>query len=691
MRRLSIVVVVVHWCTATLAAQMVPEQSPVAQLRQLLQSPDAEVRLAAAAGLAVPRPFDLGQPYQAAVADLMRVVAEDADEGVAEMAALALHGIGSWPPGVFEFVGAKLATWRAAGVPAAVIERMQATLQHRERGWPGAALVPDLVLLLHERATARAALVALAMLGDDAAAAMPDVDAMLPAAADRERWRATFTLVRIGATRAPSLRAARGDRHDAVRLWAAHAVAQPTPAELEPWLGDARVVVRQWALQRVAPLGASAAPIVGELVPLLAAMATRGDALGVVQQLGPHAAAIAPALVPWLDDAERIDVAVAALAGIGPAAAEVAAAPLVRFVTQPCRGEHGERMRFENQVLTAVAALAAIAPGQAVDALWPGFVAPLPSPWPGEWVLVTRFCFVGAAGVVKLPELRRLLASDDRNDRLRALMALRGIGAAAAPALAAILPCLHDVDEFVRREATAAVLAMGPAAAPALPELDSAFTIWPEHRRRELVPGLAAIGPAAEPLLLRALREGDDGTRQVAAVQLWQAKTLSAAAMTAMAESPETNVLDCYLRRRWPELCRVEAPWTRWTAGSYIGELTRLLWASRAAPPAGDERRPWREEGTLTEWVLGFAGHQDATVRAAAAHVLGLLPSTPATLAALRELASDGHRNTRLAALWALGRPQAHAAVDVLVAALQDADWSVAATADMALRGVFVR
>lgn len=464
-----------------------------------------------------------------------------------------------------------------------------------------------------------------------------------------------------------------------------------TAAELEPWLGDARVVVRTWALRRVATMGASAAPIVGELVPLLAAMATRGDALGVVQQLGPHAAAIAPELVRWLDDAERFDVAVAALAGIGPAAAEVAAAPLVRFVTQPSRGEHGERMRFENRVLTAVAALAAIAPEQAVDALWPGFLAPLPSPWPGEWVLVTRFCCVGAAGAAKLPELRRLLASDDRNDRLRALMALRGLGAPAAPALGEVLPLVHDVDEFVGREATAAVLAMGPAAAPALPELDRAFTVWPEHRRRELVPGLAAIGPAAEPLLLRALREGDEGTRQLAAVQLWQAKTISAAAMTVMAESPETIVLDCYLRRRWPELCRVEVPWTRWTAGSYVGELTRLLWASRAAPPAGDQRRPWREEGTLTEWVLGFAGHQDATVRAAVAHVLGLLPSTPATLAALRELASDGDRNTRLAALWALGRPAARAAADVLVAALRDDDWSVAATADMALRGVFVR
>ncbi|MBZ0151301.1 MAG: HEAT repeat domain-containing protein, partial [Planctomycetes bacterium] len=218
-----------------------------------------------------------------------------------------------------------------------------------------------------------------------------------------------------------------------------------------------------------------------------------------------------------------------------------------------------------------------------------------------------------------------------------------------------------------------------------------AFTVWPEHRRRELVPGLAAIGSAAEPLLLRALREGDEGTRQLAAVQLWQAKAISAVAMTVMAESPETIVLDCYLRRRWPELCRVEAPWTRWTAGSYVGELTRLLWASRAAPSAGDERCPWREPDALTEWVLGFAGHQDATVRAAAAHVLGLLPSTPATLAALRELAIDADRNTRLASLWALGRPQAHAAVDVLVAALQDADWSVAATADMALRGVFGR
>ena len=90
-----------------------------------------------------------------------------------------------------------------------------------------------------------------------------------------------------------------------------------------------------------------------------------------------------------------------------------------------------------------------------------------------------------------------------------AFVALRGLGARAAPAVGAIAKRLADKRTWL--QAAAALAAIGPASAAALPALAEALR--DPGRAYAAGDALAAIGAAALPTALAAVTDGSEPTR----------------------------------------------------------------------------------------------------------------------------------------------------------------------------------
>ncbi len=102
-------------------------------------------------------------------------------------------------------------------------------------------------------------------------------------------------------------------------------------------------------------------------------------------------------------------------------------------------------------------------------------------------------------GASTVAELVKALSDEDPIVRGLAALRLKETGAAALPALDALVARLADSDTGVRMMAANAIAAIGPNAAPAVPALVAAAGVRDEHVHvlRSVADALGAIGPAA--------------------------------------------------------------------------------------------------------------------------------------------------------------------------------------------------
>jgi HEAT repeat protein len=108
-------------------------------------------------------------------------------------------------------------------------------------------------------------------------------------------------------------------------------------------------------------------------------------------------------------------------------------------------------------------------------------------------------------------DLARALSEPDPVTRGLAALALRDKGAAARPALDALVSALTDADPDVRMTSGSAIAAIGPDAAPAVPALIAACSVKEEQVQvlRSCATALGRIGkPAASALpVLRVIAQ----------------------------------------------------------------------------------------------------------------------------------------------------------------------------------------
>jgi hypothetical protein len=144
------------------------------------------------------------------------------------------------------------------------------------------------------------------------------------------------------------------------------------------------------------------------------------------------------------------------------------------------------------------------------------------------------------------------------------------------------------------------------------------------------------------------------------------------------------------VRVLWASYAR-EAPLPPWQ--SYQGTLSSLLAEWGMARRTPEEMASFCDSAGATRWALDFVGAEKWWLRAEAAELLGLLPATPASVAALRRMTTDAEARVRANAAHALGNlgPAAHDALPDLAKAFADGDWFVRASSTIALRAVHAR
>ena len=735
MPRLPCVLSVAILLGGAAVGQQVPPQSPVPGLRELLRVDDVGVRITAAEGLAGVGEGVVGLPAQAAVVDLLRVFEDDPDRGVATMAAEALAVLSPWPLGTFEFLSLRLEAWAARGADPDAIERARVVLRQPERRWLGTTLAPLLLRVAKSPACARGALGALALLGEDGGAATTDLLSLLAGTGPKERWRVAFALACVGGEAAGALPEG-VDADDAdCHLWLLRARCRREPpsaalaALVSPWLSHERAPVRRWAVATAATFGPAFAPEIETVLELFGQPSRRFEAMQLLFAMGPQAAPAVPPLLarlrqPSPEDAFEWVGIFELLRRIGPGAAAATEA-LLAFAEAQRPADPLAAQLVERRAEAAVGALAAIAPERAASVLWPGVAEAPPSEDPGTWHGVHRFACLGPAAAAVLPQLRALLAANDRLASARALLVLSRVGPAAAPIAPDLGRWLRSDDAYVRWLALQVAWSMGAQAASLLPELTALFDRTSGNHRTDAMREAGRLGPGAEPLLLRALRSDESWTRRIAAEQLLRAAWLSAAARASVLSCLDGD--DAELRQHvFDQLCILPAhaatadaqarrllgttldPHLRqaceqraWQALLLpVPEFPRLEWwllddsALHAAFFAGldvtQRRASLAAPASLASAVLAFAAVDDAAVRRGVAVTLARLPTSAASWRVLTELTTDHDAWVRRAALTAIGwqGKAAGGAVAVLGRALRDPDWHVRAAAMQALRCV---
>ncbi len=156
-------------------------------------------------------------------------------------------------------------------------------------------------------------------------------------------------------------------------------------------------------------------------------------------------------------------------------------------------------------------------------------------------VLWVRYALTKITGDVQicLPYAIAALGDKQRVFPGMASAALAGLGAAAAPAVPALILELSDQHADNRWAAAGALANIGPAAAEAVPVLTESLIDPDEKVRWYAAWALGEIGPASAPAvsaLIDALHDGDDDVRGYAVRALGR---IGAAARTAIPELQE--------------------------------------------------------------------------------------------------------------------------------------------------------
>ena len=282
----------------------------------------------------------------------------------------------------------------------------------------------------------------------------------------------------------------------------------------------------------------------------------------------------------------------------------------------------------------------------------------------------------GSADVARSDGLERRLAAGADADRVAAAEALARLGAAAVPALPALVACLNGEPDPVRIAATYALGAIGAPAIPALtdalrdsgaalPHLLSAVGrgnhggTWREQAlvMDDAAHALAAIGPAAIPALIDLLAADDEWARINAAFALGEMDHAACDAVPAL-----VNAL------------ADESHFVVRTAADALGTIG----AAQAAAPLGEllhlERPGWE-----TPLVRGWSVRDQ--VRFNAATALARLGSAAAGAEAdLIAALDDPCGQVTTVALAALRRLNTPAAVDAAFSMLTAERWDPSLT-----------
>ena len=280
----------------------------------------------------------------------------------------------------------------------------------------------------------------LGLMGQDAAAAVPQLISALKDSSDEVRMMAAMALGKIGRPAkeaVPALLEAAGDKSDFVRALAAGALgktgrgAKGVVPALIGMLGDKHREVRRAAATGLGDIGQADEPVLKALIATLGKdpdSAVRVDAAQALGQLGPKAKSAVPALLRALKDGHVQRHAAEALGRIGRSAIN----PLIDLAV----GGKSEAVRIG-----------------AIQSL--GKLGPLAKP----------------AVPVLLKCLRDKVA-DVRNATARALPEIKPVEKEVVAALASTL---NDKDVYVRTAAAGALGDVGPAAGSAVPSLLTAL------------------------------------------------------------------------------------------------------------------------------------------------------------------------------------------------------------------------
>jgi HEAT repeat protein len=282
------------------------------------------------------------------------------------------------------------------------------------------------------------------------------------------------------------------------------------PALIEA-LADKRPQVRQQVLLAIAAVGAEAAPAVPSILEQLAGTesSVKYAAAYALGQIGPAAAAADQQLTNQLSGKDEFlrMISAWALARIHPDNVRMKAQAVSLLMQGLKNSEPRHRM-------AAAQGLVALKPGS--DVMVPAMIEALQSKQPQMTGLaVAALAEAGAPAVPRLAE-----ALKDPARRLPAAAVLARIGAAAKPAVDALLPLLKDEDPAVRREALLALGAIGP---PAESVLETAVGLLEDPDpmvRTAAAYVLGKLGPAAKsavPALRKGLTGDDPGLNRIAA------------------------------------------------------------------------------------------------------------------------------------------------------------------------------
>ena len=326
--------------------------------------------------------------------------------------------------------------------------------------------------------------------------------------------------------------------------------------------------------------------------------------------------------------------------------------------------------------------------------------------WAGSMALVTAVVLAKPlAGETSLQPLVERLQAADASARAEAACELGQKGAAAAPAVDALVALLPDA------------LRVGPVECGMSPWLRRMLEAKPdEWRRYETSPGreaaraLARIGrPALQPLLA-ALSAESPRARQNAAFavgemepregraealgRLMQALKdddagVREACARALGEIDDPEAVPALLGSLRDKAVPVRAA-SAWALGEIedkraVEPLMRTLWdadaevRSQAAWALGE-----LEDARAVEGLMGALKDADRRVRTQVAWALGEIED-PRAVVVLVSAVADPDPEVRRQAAWALGEIEDPAAVEALVAALKDADVDVRKQAAWAL------
>ncbi len=240
---------------------------------------------------------------------------------------------------------------------------------------------------------------------------------------------------------------------------------------------------------------------------------TRSQAASALGTMGVDAETALPALKQALQDpnaAVQIQAAYA-LASIDPDSRTAAALVLVQSLTNPT-------VRAQSLRLLSFVSTNTPLPEEAVPVLISALHDPKQS------IRLSAIDTLGNLGAAAAPAVaaisQALQTEKDGVLRAQAAEALQKLGTVAAPALPALLQALSDREGWVSANAATALGSLGAAAAGATPKLITLLQDPSESTRRSAAWALGQIGPAAKPAipaLQVALKDQDDFVRDAAA------------------------------------------------------------------------------------------------------------------------------------------------------------------------------